>query len=178
MTDDHENESSQEERPSAGESAEEPPWDGSKIDTAFAAIVARFSEDGADVGPWSASEDVPSERSEKPQDAFSGPRSRAVDQPTVDFTSHTAKDDLPETTTEGEFVPPDPDFPRGDLITRLAWLGVIGGPLALIIMTLTGWRATTFLLTMSLGSFVAGLIALVSRLPTTRPDDPDDGAVV
>ncbi|MEJ2579451.1 MAG: hypothetical protein P8Z68_10225, partial [Kineosporiaceae bacterium] len=61
---------------------------------------------------------------------------------------------------------------------RLAWAGVIGGPLGLLIAAL-GWGSVSSLLVMvSAAAFVAGFVVLVARMPTERPDDPDDGAVV
>jgi hypothetical protein len=88
-------------------------------------------------------------------------------------------DDINDAQIDAEgFVPPDPPMPRSDLIIRLAWAGVIGGPLGLLIAAL-GWGSVSSLLVMvSAAAFVAGFVVLVARMPTERPDDPDDGAVV
>ena len=76
-------------------------------------------------------------------------------------------------------MPPDPGpIPRGDLVSRLAWAGVIGGPLFLLIATLARQDLPRTLLLAALAAFVGGFVALVARMPTDQPDDPDDGAVV
>jgi len=75
------------------------------------------------------------------------------------------------------FVPPDPPLPKGDPVFWGAVLGLVLGPILLILLVVTNpygdklpmWGAG--LLT------VTGFALLVSRLPT-RHDDDDDGARV
>jgi len=76
--------------------------------------------------------------------------------------------------------PPPPPGPDGDTVSRLAWAGVLGGPLFLVVATIldldiSGWPGL-----LGLGAFVAGFVTLVARMPDRRSDDlgGDDGAVV
>lgn len=79
---------------------------------------------------------------------------------------------------EGYQPPEPPPLPRGDLVSRLAWAGVVGGPLFLLVAALA-WRSLpTLLLLLALAAFVGGFVVLVARMPPEHPDDPDDGAVV
>ena len=63
----------------------------------------------------------------------------------------------------------------------LAWLAVLGSPLAIIVFTLAHvWLPRSVLLGIGL-TFVAGSIYLISQLPENgpgRPDWPDDGAAL
>lgn len=190
MTHEHDHEPPPEEHPGSDDGA--PPPD--DVDTAFAAIVAQFSDGAPQVGPWSAAEDLePGDADGKDtggKDA-DGPvasgegAGRDLPTPGGDavnpFPPPAAEDDrrdAPEDPDEDGFVPPDPQLPRGDLVTRLAWAGVIGGPLGLLLAAVTRQSVSTSFLAVTVGAFVAGFLVLVARLPTEHPDDPDDGAVV
>ncbi len=63
----------------------------------------------------------------------------------------------------------------------LAWLAVLGAPLAIIVFTVAHvWLPKSVLLGIGL-TFVAGAIYLISQLPENgpgRPDWPDDGAAL
>jgi len=87
---------------------------------------------------------------------------------------------LPDEDDEEEgYQPPEPPpLPRGDLVSRLAWGAVIGGPLFLLVAALTWKSLPTYLLLLALTAFVGGFVTLVARMPQEHPDDPDDGAVV
>ena len=77
------------------------------------------------------------------------------------------------------YVPPEPPpLPRGDLVSRVAWSAVIGGPLFLLIAALSWRTLPSMLLLIALLAFVGGFVTLVARMPQEHPDDPDDGAVV
>lgn len=185
MTHDHGDDPSAEDGPGprAWPGSEDPDegrrQDDTDVDTAFSAIVARFTEDDSPVGPWSAAEDVSEESAgaKPPTDSIT-PDSGGTGGwgPSGIDASHPPGSSAEE--DEDAFVPPDPPSFSGDLPGRLAWLGVIAGPLALVIAVVMGWQVTTLFLAISLGSFVAGLITLVARLPADRPDDGDDGAVL
>jgi hypothetical protein len=78
------------------------------------------------------------------------------------------------------FIPPEPPRgPRLDWISRIAWLGLIGGPLLLIAAAVLDFgtgRITTLAVIGFIGGFLTLVIRMKDRLP---PDDtPDDGAVV
>jgi hypothetical protein len=176
------------------------------IDSAFAAIVAGFSDPVPHgVGPWPASEDlddadapegavptrrddpqadaglvtgaVPAERWDPPLRRISIPGDSDSGPPDA---AGPAAAGLPrDEAGEDGFEPPEPPpFPRGDLVSRAAWAGVMGGPVFLLLAALL-WRSLpTFLLLIALAAFVGGFVTLVARMPQEHPDDPDDGAVV
>jgi hypothetical protein len=136
---------------------------------------------GADdpVPRWPASEDV----DEKYEPLIDVPAGLVIDD----------KSDAPDASDEDEepparkaddphdhFVPPEP--PRGpklDWISRVAWLGLLGGPLLLIAAAILDFgtgRITTLAVVGFIGGFLTLVIRMKDRLP---PDDtPDDGAVV
>jgi hypothetical protein len=77
------------------------------------------------------------------------------------------------------YVPPEPPpLPRGDLASRAAWAGVLGGPLFLLIAAIVWQSLPKMLLLAALAAFVGGFVTLVARMPSESPDEPDDGAVV
>ncbi|MDH6216435.1 hypothetical protein [Streptomyces pseudovenezuelae] len=82
---------------------------------------------------------------------------------------------------EGHFVPPEPPpLPAADVTAKFAWLGVIGGPLLLLLAVLLGWDMTWWLTTVGIGGFLGGFATLVMRMKTDDEDegDPGRGAVV
>ncbi|CAM5735042.1 hypothetical protein [Streptomyces fumanus] len=94
--------------------------------------------------------------------------------------SEPAEDDF-DADDEGHFVPPEPPpLPQGDTTAKFAWLGVLGGPVLLLLAVLLGWDMTWWLTTLCVGGFLGGFVTLVLRM---RPDDEDGddpgrGAVV
>jgi hypothetical protein len=84
----------------------------------------------------------------------------------------------PSPPEEG-FVPPEPPpLPRGDPLTRLLWIGAIGGPLFLLLAAIAWQEAPRMLILAAVAAFVGGFVLLVMRMPRDREDDDDDGAVV
>lgn len=77
---------------------------------------------------------------------------------------------------EGFSPPPPPPMPRPrDRFDAFAWIGLIGGPIAIIIAFVLGtggWLAAA-----GFAAFTAGFITLIARSPDRR-DEGDDGAVV
>lgn len=77
------------------------------------------------------------------------------------------------------FEPPEPGpIPRGDLVSRLAWAGVLGGPAVLLVAAVVQGALPSVMVVAALLAFVGGFITLVARMPADRGDDGDDGAVV
>ncbi|MBB6172536.1 hypothetical protein HNR23_002596 [Nocardiopsis mwathae] len=76
--------------------------------------------------------------------------------------------------------PPPPPFPRGDLVSRLSWGGLFGGPLLLLGSMLIGVRLPGWLAFCAVAAFIAGFVVLVVRMGDRPSGDngPDDGAVV
>ncbi|WP_030742585.1 hypothetical protein [Streptomyces sp. NRRL S-31] len=94
--------------------------------------------------------------------------------------SEPSDDDLGE-DDEGHFVPPEPPpLPTADTTARFAWLGVVGGPVLLLLAVLLGWEMTWWLATAGIGGFLGGFATLVARMRTDEEgdDDPGRGAVV
>lgn len=162
------------------------------VDSAFAALVAQFSAPAAEGHPWPDSEDVGDDLPEvltssapaigddgTPRDdseaAGTGVRN-VVLPPTYSLTG-----DEPVTPRELDehYEPPEPPpFPRGDIVSRFAWAGVIGGPLFLLIAAMLSADLPSYLLLAALGAFIGGFVTLVARMPGEAPEDGDDGAVV
>jgi hypothetical protein len=97
-----------------------------------------------------------------------------------DYTAPEPSDDDFDEDDEGHFVPPEPPpLPVADTTARFAWLGVIGGPVLLLLAVLFGWEMTWWLTTMGVGGFLGGFVTLVARMnPDDDDDDPGRGAVV
>ncbi len=79
------------------------------------------------------------------------------------------------------FVPPEPPRgPRLDWISRAAWLGLIGGPVLLILAALLDLDSGGRIMMAAVVGFIAGFLTLVIRMNDRLPPDdtPDDGAVV
>jgi len=185
-----------------GPGAEGPVPGTADVDRAFAELVSHLSDPVAGgVGPWPVSEDADGQepgpgpdRAERDADG-AGPRPGTAGGPErpgeqdrpeppvmpalpyslLDLPGAGPDDDEPVE----EFVPPDPPpLPRGDRTTRLAWYGVLGGPAFLLLCAMFWKDLPTGIMLAAIGAFLAGFVALVARLPSERPDDPDDGAVV
>jgi hypothetical protein len=77
---------------------------------------------------------------------------------------------------EGFTPPPPPPMPRPrDRFDAFAWIGLLGGPLAIIlafVLGLGGWVAAA-----GFAAFTAGFVTLVAR-SSDRRHEGDDGAVV
>jgi hypothetical protein len=92
--------------------------------------------------------------------------------------------ELADLDDEEHFVPPPaPPIPSGDVVTRLAWTGLIGGPLYLTLAQILNWNVdglTSLASLVAVGAFVGGIITLLTRMKDEPyPDDSDDdGAVV
>ncbi|MEU2058844.1 hypothetical protein [Streptomyces sp. NPDC013455] len=98
-----------------------------------------------------------------------------------DYKAPEPSDDDFDEDDEGHFVPPEPPpLPSADTTARFAWLGVVGGPVLLLLAVLLGWEMTWWLATCGIGGFLGGFATLVTRMRTDdgEDDDPGRGAVV
>lgn len=99
-----------------------------------------------------------------------------------DYSTPEPSDDDFEEDDEGHFVPPEPPpLPAADATAKFAWLGVLGGPILLLLAVLLGWEMTWWLTTVGIGGFLGGFATLVMRMRTDDEDDDEDpgrGAVV
>jgi hypothetical protein len=77
-----------------------------------------------------------------------------------------------------EFVPEEPPSLAGtDPLTMLAWLGAVGGPVALLLSAMF-WRSAPVLAIVGIVAvFVLGTVYLIMKLPQEKNGD-DDGARV
>ncbi|MFE9770262.1 hypothetical protein ACFYOV_00975 [Streptomyces sp. NPDC005931] len=177
-------------------------------EAAWAAIVAGYGEEPPDppgAKPFKSVEDLallePETNDGGAQAATSrgveseGPR-KAEDEPARplggsvsfapgvgprDYTAGEPSDDDLDENDEGHFVPPEPPpLPEADVTAKFAWLGVLGGPLLLLLAVLLGWHMTWWLTTVGVGGFLGGFATLVMRMRTDDEDedDPGRGAVV
>ncbi|MEU6146677.1 hypothetical protein ABZ848_40815 [Streptomyces sp. NPDC047081] len=172
-------------------------------DAAWAAIVAGYGEEPKDppgTKPFKSVEDLallepetndaPAEtpkKEEKPAKPLGGsvsfapgvgPRDYSPPEPSEDGSDHDDHDDEDD---EGHFVPPEPPpLPAADTTAKFAWLGVVGGPVLLLLAVLFGWDMTWWLATVGIGGFLGGFATLVMRMRTDdeEDDDPGRGAVV
>nr|WP_226967273.1 hypothetical protein [Streptomyces phaeolivaceus] len=173
-------------------------------DAAWRAIVAGFGAEPPDppgAKPFKSVEDLalieaePEESTDKSPDAAAGPaapkplgssvafapgvgagpRDYSVPDPVGEDpdTDDEATDDEDD---EGHFVPPEPPpLPEADVTAKFAWLGVIGGPVLLLLAVLLGWEMTWWLTTLGIGGFLGGFATLVMRMKHDDEDDDDPG---
>ncbi|MEV6284828.1 hypothetical protein [Kribbella sp. NPDC051770] len=155
--------------------------DRSTEDAEWASLVEQFnapSAPGHDVPPvprWPASEDV-DENSYEP--LIDVPAGLVVG----DTDEEPPKEPPPRRSDDphDHYVPPEPARgPKLDWISRAAWLGLIGGPLLLILAAVLDFGTGRITLLGVVG-FMAGFLTLVIRMNDRLPpeDTPDDGAVV
>ncbi|MDX6247779.1 MAG: hypothetical protein QOF10_1139 [Kribbellaceae bacterium] len=155
--------------------------DRSTEDAEWKSLVEQFNAPSAPghsdspVPRWPASEDV-DENSYEP----------LIDIPAgliVGDTDEDPPEEPPARRAEDphdHFVPPEPPRgPRLDWISRAAWVGLLGGPLLLILAALLDFGTGRITLLAVVG-FIAGFLTLVIRMNDRLPpeDTPDDGAVV
>ncbi|MEU1517689.1 hypothetical protein ABZ490_37045 [Streptomyces sp. NPDC005811] len=160
-------------------------------DAAWAAIVAGYGDEPPDppgAKPFKSIEDLalletrtnedePRDSGEEQEPKPAKPLGSSVSfAPGVGPRDHSAPEPAEEDfddEDEGHFVPPEPPpLPAADTTAKFAWLGVVGGPLLLLLAVLLGWDMTWWLTTVCVGGFLGGFATLVVRM---RSDDEDDG---
>lgn len=157
-----------------------PVIDRSTEDAEWQSLVEQFNKPSAPghdsgeetVGRWPASEDV----DDKYEPLIDVPAGLTVEEKkTEDEPPRKKADDAHD-----HYVPPEPPRgPRMDWISRLAWLGLLGGPLLLILAALLDFGAGR-ITTIAVTGFIGGFLTLVFRMKDRLPpgDGGDDGAVV
>jgi hypothetical protein len=76
----------------------------------------------------------------------------------------------------GEFVPEEPPSLAGaDPMTVLAWIGAVGGPIALVFSAMFWRSAPTLAIVGMVAAFAASVVFLIMKLPGEK-DEHDDGA--
>ncbi|HET6919118.1 MAG TPA: hypothetical protein VFI46_06590 [Jiangellaceae bacterium] len=115
---------------------------------------------------------------EDPRSPISEDRGLDADDSALTGTSHPEPAG-PPAEAEGHFIPPPPPpLPRGDHVSRLAWAGVLGVPVFLVVAVALGWHLPSWATTLAVIALFAGFATLVARMRGHDPHDPDDGAVV
>jgi hypothetical protein len=170
-------------------------------DLTFAQLVAGFDRPlGGTVAPWPVDEDlgagdahVADERDTavaptEPEDAGGARRrwgdrdddAKASDDEYLAVTWQSRRDDPAEPRDREEHFVPDPPAPLPHLepYKQLAWAGVIGGPLTLLVAALTGLEFPEWLSWFAIVGFVGGFVTLVATMSDDDDWDSDDGAVV
>jgi hypothetical protein len=148
-------------------------------DAAWQAIVAGYEQNTTDpVPPWPVAEDLAAGEPEADASPVR-PGWSADDEPLVvqEIPRPAAEPDDPE----DHFVPPPPPpLPRLEPRTKLAWLGVLGGPIYLLVHAWFGISAFYGASVLVLGAFIGGAVSLIHGMKDDHRDqiDPDDGAVV
>lgn len=114
-----------------------------------------------------------SERLAAARPPLPGGEEKGRDQPE---TAHGPRDY--EADDDGAFVPEEPPSLAGtDPLTMLAWLGAVGGPVALVLSAMF-WRSAPLMATLGIvAAFVLSVIYLIMQLPQEK-DEHDDGARV
>ena len=169
--------------PIATEDAD-PSADEKDFDAAWREIVAGYGKTGTDqVARWSPAEDVETDtpnaagswrvlRRSEPEDPEDEGWGVPEDRPRLDLP------DQVEIEEEHYVPPPPPPLPRIDFHTKLAWVGVIGGPLFLILFTALDWSPIAGANFFAIAAFVGGFASLVYRMKDDPPNHGDDGAIV
>lgn len=154
--------------------------DGMDVETEFAGIIAGWDGPGDEVGRWSALEDLPAGSDLRPS---TSPATEAPAQDSWGSSSSSPAAPLrppPDDPQDHYVPPPPPPLPRGDRVSRAAWVGLVGGPVVLVLGTLTGNHLDGWIGLAAVLATLGGFATLVGRMKDrpNREDDPDDGAVV
>lgn len=146
-------------------------------DHTWAAIIASYRAESAGASGWPDAENV---------DPNTDPKVPGSQHPTA---TRASRDDWPEQRAAprrpvedptDHFVPPaPPPLPVADSTTRLAWAGVVGGPILLLLSVVLGWELASWAQVAGVTAMVVGFITLVARMRDgTEDDGGDSGAVV
>lgn len=164
-------------------------------DLTWAQIVAGFDQPlRGDVHPWPVTEDLdgPSDANDDSDVLLDESDTQPAEDPRSElrqWLSHrdaTAGDDEHDRTTsddtddpEDQFVPePPPPLPVLEPWQQLAWLGVVGGPLLLLVAVLFSISLPTWVSLLAVSGFIGGFVTLVARMDGGSDDEPGNGAVV
>ena len=82
----------------------------------------------------------------------------------------------PEDVEERFVPPPPPPLPRPENKRLVAWAGVFGVPILLLVCLVTGISLPALLAYAMVGWFVGGFVYLVLLMPRGPRDPDDDGA--
>jgi hypothetical protein len=159
------------------------------LEVAWARIVADYDRAVDDpVARWPIAEDVSDATADPTADpgpARTEPPSGRLGQdlPAVDHRPDAPDEgpvagDRPD--SEHHYVPPEPPpLGRPDLPTGIAWAGVLGGPVLLLLAAVLTWDLPGLLTAACVIGFVGGVVFLVATMDDGQGRDGwDDGAQV
>lgn len=159
------------------------PSDKADVEARFAALVEQLkampddldgpaAQPSAEPGAGVPSPDLTDPAAVRPEPAAVNPP------PDVPVPPHTWRE-WSDPEVEEHFVPPDPPpLPAGDLHLWAIVLGLVGGPLLLMLANVVPALSNPLWTWLAVILGVGGVVLLVLRLPTHRDDDPTGGARV
>jgi hypothetical protein len=123
-----------------------------------------------DFDPLGLSHPAPTELSAAERQAAAAPRAGRQEEDVNGPRDYDGDDD------EDAFVPEEPpSLANTDPLTMLAWIGAVGGPVALLLAAMF-WRSAPLLAILGIvAAFVASVVYLIMKLPQEK-DEHDDGA--
>jgi hypothetical protein len=93
-----------------------------------------------------------------------------------------AYDDMWRDDEEGYVPPPPPPLPKPTPARLLAWIGVLGAPVAVLVLIvvtqITGRHFSSWVIGGLVAAFLAGFVYLLATMPSEPRDPWDDGARV
>ena len=152
-------------------------------DAAWRLIVENYGE-RPEMGDYSAADEPPPTRSVAPPvtPPVAPPSAPTFDRSYLDAVEarRAAEDARAAARHEDEhFVPPEPPpIPRGTPARRLAWVGLFGPPLLMLLAVVLGWTFAPWFSMMLVAAFVGGFVFLIATMPRDSGDGGGDGAVV
>ena len=159
------------------------PSHGPVDDETWSKLIATFHGGALDRPPVDTG-DVPVDRSAGAWPNVAWPEAEDLDADATDDdrprrASHPAAATRVPQDEDRYLPPPPPPLPVADQTTRLAWAGVVGGPLLFILALLLDWDLASWAQLVGVAALVVGFVTLVARMRDEPPDhDPDNGAVV
>jgi len=127
---------------------------------------------------WRAIVDNYGERARLDEDEDPGPPVEAIREPRPAEPSASWDDPFPDAdwSTDRFVPPPPPPLPTPPADRLVAWLGVLGSPLVLLVCLVLGIALPSLVAYLLVAGFVGGFLYLVIRMPRGPRDPDDDGA--
>ncbi len=152
-------------------------------EAAWRLIVENYGERpemGSSDRPEEVAPDLPPERPVERRQTPVFDRSYLDAVETARVEDARASEDAAARRDEEHFVPPEPPpVPRGTPARRLAWAGLFGPPLLMLLAVVVGWTFAVWFSMLMVAAFVGGFVFLVATMPRGgNGDSRDDGAVV
>ncbi|WP_066362321.1 hypothetical protein [Herbidospora mongoliensis] len=145
-------------------------------DEVWRQIVASFNEKAGDDPadqPWPDRENVPQGEEPPP------PLPDEPEEPSDETPDDSGEDTVEEEDGDHYVPPPPPPLPKADLVTRVAWTALFGGPAYLLLAAMLKLPMDPWIVFTAVASFIGGFVALVVRMGDGPPNDGwDDGAVI